>query len=398
MQPMVSVSYSDEEFIQLIMASNKLRPYAFYIVDSFGVMKRKDLMRLYYLVDHNLDKDIYVGYHSHNNIQMAYSNAQALVDLKTKRKLIIDSSVFGMGRGAGNLNTELFIDYLNEVNGDNYNSKPLLQIIDQILAPVYLNNYWGYSLPHYISAIYNCHPNYASYLDNKNTLTIENINEIMRQLDDNKKGSFDKGYIERLYNQYQAKIVADENARKELKRSLEGKNVVLIAPGTSINKEADKIIKAIKKPDTVVISINFNPDQFACDYIFVSNLRRYQDLKNNLGTKLIATSNIINGDIDGYVVNYSDLLNNIEAVKDNASMMLIALLIDLGVKNVKLAGLDGYSHNLYENFAERDMAFIKSNSVMDAMNIGMEKLLREFSGIINIEFVTTPKYVKLGAV
>lgn len=85
MQPMVSVSYSDIEFIELIRKSNEISPYAFYIVDSFGVMKKSDLMRLFHLVDHNLDKAIYVGYHSHNNIQLSYSNAQALVDLKTKK-------------------------------------------------------------------------------------------------------------------------------------------------------------------------------------------------------------------------------------------------------------------------------------------------------------------------
>lgn len=234
MQPMVSVSYTDEEFIQLINASNKITPYAFYIVDSFGVMKRKDIMRLYYLVDHNLDKNIYVGYHSHNNIQMAYSNAQALVELKTERKLIIDSSVFGMGRGAGNLNTELFIEYLNESNGENYKTKPLLQIIDKILWPVYLNKYWGYSLPHYISAIHNCHPNYATHLDEKNTLTIENINEILSNLESTKKNSFDKVYIENLYNQYQARVIADEKTRKELKEVFKGKIAMLIAPGRSI--------------------------------------------------------------------------------------------------------------------------------------------------------------------
>ena len=61
MQPMVSVSYSDEEFINLIIGLT-IKPYAFYIVDSFGVMKRKAL-RLYYLVDHNLSNDIFVGYH-----------------------------------------------------------------------------------------------------------------------------------------------------------------------------------------------------------------------------------------------------------------------------------------------------------------------------------------------
>ena len=55
-QPMVSASYSDEEFIQLIQSVNEIQPYAFYIVDSFGMMKEKDLARFFYMVEHNLDR------------------------------------------------------------------------------------------------------------------------------------------------------------------------------------------------------------------------------------------------------------------------------------------------------------------------------------------------------
>lgn len=394
-QPMVSVLYTDQEYIQLISSANKIKPYAFYIVDSFGVMKRNDLLRLFYLVDHNLDKDIHVGYHSHNNIQMAYSNAQALVDMKTKRKLIIDSSVFGMGRGAGNLNTELFTEYLNEVNGGRYKVQPLLKIIDQILEPEYRNNYWGYSLPHYISAVHNCHPNYASYLDEKNTLTVENIDEILCGLEEAKKSNFDKNSIELLYTKYQERAVKDEITRKKLKEIFKGKTVLLIAPGSSIITEEDKVKNAIQQPDTLTISINFRPENLTCDYMFVSNLRRYEDLKNKLGTEMITTSNIRGGEVEGYVVNYSDLRNNISGVEDNAGMMLIQLLLDLEVEKIKLAGLDGYSHELYENFAQKEMAFIKSPSVMNTMNTGMETILRDFSTHIKIEFVTDEKYVRL---
>ena len=129
-QAMVSLSYTDEEFLDLIRRVNELEPYAFYIVDSFGMMKRKDLTRLFYLVEHNLNEKIKIGFHSHNNMQLAYSNAQSLVDLHSDRELIIDSSVYGMGRGAGNLNTELFVQYLNDNADGNYDIKPLLSIID----------------------------------------------------------------------------------------------------------------------------------------------------------------------------------------------------------------------------------------------------------------------------
>ena len=144
LQPMVSLNYTDDEFLRLIRSANTLQPYAFYIVDSFGVMKRKDLMRLFYLVEHNLEMGIRVGFHSHNNLQLSYSNAQRLATMQTDRQLILDASVYGMGRGAGNLNTELLVDYLNENAGKKYILKPLLSIIDEILNPFYQRNYWGY--------------------------------------------------------------------------------------------------------------------------------------------------------------------------------------------------------------------------------------------------------------
>ena len=102
-QPMYTIGYKDIELISLIDWANSTRPKAFYIVDSFGTMSKSDLLRMFYLVDNNLSKDIKLGFHSHNNLQLSFSNAQELAELNTKRELIIDSSVFGMGRGAGNL-------------------------------------------------------------------------------------------------------------------------------------------------------------------------------------------------------------------------------------------------------------------------------------------------------
>ena len=129
-QAMVSLCYTDEEFLAMIRRVNEIEPYAFYIVDSFGMMKGKDLTRLFYVVEHNLKNSIWIGFHSHNNMQLAYSNSQILVGMQTNRNLIVDSSIYGMGRGAGNLNTELFIGYLNENYEKTYLLKPLLTIID----------------------------------------------------------------------------------------------------------------------------------------------------------------------------------------------------------------------------------------------------------------------------
>lgn len=135
-------------------------------------------------------------------MQLAYSNAQTLVGLETNRNILIDSSIYGMGRGAGNLNTELFIQYLNENSDGNYELKPLLIVIDEILNIFYQKNYWGYSLPNYISAVHNAHPNYASFLDDKKTLTVEEMNEIFDMMDDEKRYLMIRVYRKFIFKLY----------------------------------------------------------------------------------------------------------------------------------------------------------------------------------------------------
>lgn len=205
LQPMVTVSYTDEEFVDLIQSSNKIDPYAFYIVDSFGVLKRRELMRLYRLVDDNLKKSISIGYHSHNNNQMAFSNAQTLADIKTTREIIIDSSVFGMGRGAGNLNTELFIEHINEMDGNRYEIRPILKIYDKVLSPIYAKHFWGYSMPYYISSMNNCHPYYAMFLKEKDGLTLDDMNEILHTVEEYRKVYFKSDYLEDIYAAFMSK-------------------------------------------------------------------------------------------------------------------------------------------------------------------------------------------------
>ena len=393
-QAMVSMSYTDEEFLDMIYQINRIEPYAFYIVDSFGMMKRKDLIRLFYLVEHNLKSSIKIGFHSHNNMQLAYSNAQSLVDLQTDREIIIDSSIYGMGRGAGNLNTELFVQYLNENIDGKYRLTPLLTIIDEILNGFYQKNYWGYSLPNYLSAVHNAHPNYAGYLDDKKTLTVENMDEIFSMMDDEKKLSFDKSYIEEIYLRYMETGRVHEEHLDELKAKICGKSVLLIAPGKSSVDEKEKIIEFGDKKNVLSIGVNSDYGFFETNYIFLSNLRRFRELEINKRRKCVVTSNI---PADGVYlqVKYKDLLANVEAVRDNAGLMAIKFMMDLGAKEIYLAGFDGYAHDDAENYANRQLAFVTKNAVLDAMNEGMIRMLQQYSKQIPIIFLTHQKRLKL---
>lgn len=393
-QAMVSLSYTDEEFLELIRLSNAFKPFAFYIVDSFGVMKRRDLLRLFYTVEHNLADGIAIGYHAHNNMQLAYSNAQALADIRTNKDRIIDSSVFGMGRGAGNLNTELFVAYLNDNLDAAYRLKPLLNIIDRILNRFYQIAPWGYSLPNYLSAKHNAHPNYASWLDGKKTLTVEDMDEIFSMMDPAKRISYDKGYIEELYLRYQATGQVQELHLQELKNRIAGNRVLIIAPGRSSVEELDAIAACAAEPDVVTISINFDFKPLDTDFIFLSNLRRFRELDAGKYEKCIVTSNIPAMGV--YLqTRYQDLLNANEAVRDNAGMMLIRLLMDLGAGEVLIAGMDGYDPDPARNYADQSMAFYTRRAQMEAMNIGMSAVLSAYSCQIPIRFVTKQHFVRL---
>lgn len=388
-QPMISLCYSDAEFLHIMNQVNEIVPYAFYIVDSFGMMKRKNLLRLFYLLEHNLEKKIKIGFHSHNNLQLAYSNAQSLAETQTTRSIIIDTSVYGMGRGAGNLNTELFADYLNEYTEGNYKIKPLLQIIDQVLNDFYKMNHWGYSLSRYLSATHELHPNYASYLDDKNTLTYEAMDELLSEIDEKKKNQFDKLYIEKKYLEYMEKQQNSQKNINKLKNVLYGKKVLLIAPGKSIDEQKEAIHSFSVREDIVPISINFVYED--SKYVFISNLIRYRDLEEKWYDRCIVTSNI-KEDKAFAAIRYEDLITSVDGVQDNAGLMAIKLLILLGKREVYLAGFDGYSHNSEENYSPHSRILITRGEIADIMNLGISSVLKMYGRQIDIKFITNSIY------
>lgn len=183
-QPARVSQYSDEEFLRMLNLFSQLNPLAIYIVDSWGTMFADRLLHYLKLADENLPVDVAVGYHGHNNMMQAFATACAFAEAsKTmKRDMIIDASVYGIGRGAGNLNLENFAMYLNKVFGRNYNLSPVFSIYDKYIQPIYLKEKWGFSLPFFISAKYDCNPNYASYFERRHKLQSQQIERIIASM------------------------------------------------------------------------------------------------------------------------------------------------------------------------------------------------------------------------
>lgn len=391
MQPIGTMFYSDLELLNLIVQMNELSPYAFYIVDTLGSMNSQMLLHLFYLIDHNMKGNIKVGFHGHNNLQLAFSNARSLIDLHTNRNIILDSSVFGMGRGAGNLCTELIADYLNATQKKQYDCTKFFSIIDTCLLPIKSKFDWGYSAPYYLAAIKNCHPNYVSYLLTKGTLLSVDIDQILTLIPKEESYLYDQNLIQSLYLEYQRHQIDDTAIKVSLSKKFSNKTVMLIAPGISITAQKQHILSRLSNTDIVSISINF-AEIFVTDYVFISNKKRFQYLKD-IQTSIIVTSNLDYDNVPCDVVNYSSLLNQSTISYDNAGLMAIDLMIQLGVTRILLAGFDGFTHG--ENHF--DHSKLKITKIYDAeeRNQDMKNILLQYGKLSELSFITDTHYKNL---
>jgi len=384
-------AYTDAEFIEAIDRFNTIRPTGLTIVDTFGMIKRKHLRRLLAIADNNLADGIMLCYHGHNNLQQALSNAETMVEMNLSRDVIIDASVFGMGRGAGNLNLELFAEYLNENEGADYRIEPMLEVMDQYLEPFYRSKFWGYSLPLYLTASHGYHPNYGIYLAEKNTLPVKAFDELLNSIPEDNKYIFSKDVAEQCYREYFENYIDDSDAISNLADELSGKDVLLVAPGKSVSVKRKRVLTEARKENTTVVAINFYDADLDPDYVFMSNMKRSRSLTERGRAKLIATSNI-SKDVDcDYAVNFSSLTGGDKELFDNAGLMALRLLVRLGIRAVRIAGMDGYSDEYGANFF--DAEFEPNHlSVAKSRNAMISSSLTELAKVVEMAFVTPTRY------
>lgn len=398
MQPVGTTTYTDSSLLKLIEKMNQLNPFAFYMVDTLGTMYKNDILRMFYLVDNNLNKNITIGFHAHNNLQLAFANAQELMQLNSPRNLIIDSSVFGMGRGAGNLNTELVTHYLNTNFELYYDNTQILEILDEYIRPLSYKYHWGYDAAFYLASIHKCHPNYASYLLNLQTLHARDMNSILNSLDKSRSGLFDKKYIEDVYLAYLSRQVDDIDVKTYFKEIIKGRKILLIAPGNSTGTHQEAISAKIKEENLYVVSINFIPEMIPVDAVFISNMKRFSGVKDILDadvlkTELIITSNILQSSKRGlYVINYSSYLNENRIISDNAGMMCINFFNQVGAEFLYLAGFDGFQIESNKNYYNSSLFMQVESERLIQMNDAITEKIKQMRRQINIVFLTESLY------
>lgn len=402
-QPVDILGYSDKELLELIEEVNKLKPYAFSMVDTFGSMYIDDLQRIFHIVDHNLDKDIKIGFHSHNNLQMSFALSQEFIKMSLgKRKVVVDGTIHGMGRGAGNTNTELLLDYLNRKLGYSYDMNEILDLIDAYMPKIKQQSNWGYSIPYFIAGMYSSHVHNVNYLLNKHNIKSKDMRLIIEEINPVKRKRYDYDNLENLYLNYFDHKIDDTKTLEKLESILDDKKVLIIAPGKTTETQKNDINKFIDENNPVTISVNHINTSFDCEYSFFSSKKRYEDSIYYYGSKFdeinkILTSNIkVEQDSKENIVNFKSIAKSGWKFFDNSTILLLRLLNKLNVKDIYIAGFDGYLTGQNYSTEHEELETYEESERYQELNREVREMLEDFknhiSSNVNVNFITRSKF------
>lgn len=391
-------SYDDDTLMELLELVNALEPYAFSLVDTYGLLHKENLKHYFELADEKLLPGIGLGYHAHNNFQLAYANCIEVLESGIERPLIVDGSLYGMGKSAGNAPSELLAMYMNQHMDKHYHISQLLEAIDTTVMEIYERIPWGYKLKFYLSASNDCHPNYVTYLMDKQKLSVKSINEILGLIKPDKKLHYDQEYVEELYQKYQAIDFDDEDSKRRLAEILKGRKVLLLAPGNHVIDQQERIQAYIDREKPVVMSINFVPADYPLDFVFVSNAKRYVRLATKLSREYkklptIATTNVTktSGEFD-YTFTYSSLLDEEALIVDNPMIMILRLFNQMEIREVAFAGFDGYKKAATPNYVNQNMEHTFTKEKAEEINEDVRQSLKRLTCPYEIKFITDTCY------
>ena len=404
-QPVDILGYSDLELIEFLNMVNEIEPYCLSIVDTFGSMYQEDLHRVVGLINHNLVSTCKVGFHSHNNMQLSNALSQEFIRMTVgKREVVIDGTINGMGRGAGNTPTELVAQYMVSHLGYTYDMDAILDVIDGYMDNIRSRCEWGYSTPLFIAGCYSAHVNNIAYLTNKNSIRSKDIRYILNKIGAIPRKRYDYDLLEKTYLELIETNVDDSDALLELKKQIGSNPVLIIAPGASCVSESDKITDYISEKKPVIISVQFIHDKIKADYIYMSNVKRYRYWRNNVDFKAvqkIVTSNILldSDDPTVHIVSFNKYIKCGWEHMDNSTIMLLRLLDNIGVSEIAIAGFDGYSYissgqlNYASKFLELSSAYVDPMTLnKEIMDMYTDYLANRKNQSCPISFITTSRF------
>lgn len=395
--------YSYKDLMDLSFAINDFNPVSVSVVDTFGAMYFDDVDRITSILCEKLNDSIELGFHAHNNQQLAFALSIYFIEqLSDKRNIIIDATLSGMGRGAGNATTELVASYLDKKYHGNYDMNPIMDAID-----VYMQGYrerysWGYSTPYFIAGLYQCHVNNIAYLLENHRTNAKDMRNIIASLSEDERRTYDYNILEEKYIENQGRMVDDEKILQSMEDKFSNRQILLLAPGKSIDSEYSKIKEYISQHKPVVIAVNAINPKYNYDYLFFVNSARYEYAKNAYpekmsGSKKILLSNIkTNESSEEMIICFNHVVKRGWKHFDNAMITCLRLMSILNVKDILVAGFDGFKNKYNESYFDENLPTLNLDNGWEELNDEIKDMYRDFYQAkprsMSIKFLTNSIY------
>jgi 4-hydroxy 2-oxovalerate aldolase len=320
----------DASFLNSLVGLDKVVDY-FYMVDSFGGIIPREVTEIINLVRENTA--IPIGFHGHNNLEMALINTLTSIE---NGAVIVDGTITGMGRGAGNLRTELLLTYLDKLHKVNINYTALGNVVSAFekLKEFYK---WGTNLPYIFSGTHSLPQKQVMEWVGMNRYPISSVlNALSNQRDE----------------------IKDNIKLPILKKEKSFKKAVILGGGKSVKNHNTAIKKFLdKNEDTCVIHagvknvsdyldikstqyytlVGFESEKLLKqveDFSKVNNNCVFPPFPRKMGTIIPVELRSLSQEIKA--VEFTDLIT------ESPLCLAIQTALDLGVDTILFAGFDGY--------------------------------------------------------
>jgi 4-hydroxy 2-oxovalerate aldolase len=362
MQPHAIVSQELSKAAELVQGWDMVD--VLYFADSLGGMNDSDVVRIISALELGWSGDM--GFHAHNNKGLAVSNILTAIEYGV---IWIDSTILGMGRGAGNAQTENLLLKL-EGRQLGYHANALFDLVLSEFIPLQNHYHWGESLLYSLAATNNIHPTYIQEMlaDNRyNNKEVLQAVEFMSSID---ASHYDQDLL------LQARGNINNPGSWSAKDWCANKEVLILGSGASLQTYKQGIVQYIEINKPVVISLNIKHD-FPKNMIDVyvssneSKMLREATLYSQLSQPL-AIPNLLLTKVLGREVLINNLWNYGLNIKQNTFIagetectlpyeLSVGYALSLanagGVKNISMVGFDGYDRD--------DIRQIRMNELLD---------------------------------
>ncbi|MCB0338054.1 MAG: hypothetical protein KDD53_00550, partial [Bdellovibrionales bacterium] len=327
-----------------------------YFADSLGNLEPKDVNRIITLFKGEWSGSI--GIHTHNNMGNGLANSLQAIESGVEW---LDSTMLGMGRGAGNACTEYLLLELVRKYSIEYHPKELFDLVLEEFVPLQREYGWGPNLLYYMAALYKIHPTYIQEILSYENLKQSELIQAVERLRDAESLNFSRATLQDAIEPKVDTTGGDWNPST----LVQNKDVLLVAAGKSVSQHREAIEAYIRREKPIVISLNVRTEldpKYITAYAACHPLRIFSDYKEycSLTKPLIAPKAAFSNQnsalpqnlaLFNYGVEFRD--NSFEPKSQNcilpaplAAGYAFALCFAGGANRILMAGFDGYRNDL----------------------------------------------------